>query len=236
VTIPLNRALVFCGLLACVACGGAPERELQGQTKAPVGTTDFSGDWELDYSQSDNIQDELDEIVRELRKQQERRSQSGNMNRNSGYSVGGSGANSGASIMGLAQMAEIITESTLLEIAQDPNNIQIKRDGNFALACEYYDAEPRVTETPMGSEICGWSGHQMVFRIYLPEGLSIRHIFTLGPYRKRLNIATTVSSDRVSWPFTLDRVYNRYDPESGGIRCTQTLTKGKVCTTEAPKK
>ncbi len=49
---------------------------------------DFSGSWEMDYSQSDNIQTKLDSMVRELRRQAERRSQGGNQG---AIMVGGSG-------------------------------------------------------------------------------------------------------------------------------------------------
>ena len=105
-------------------------------------------------------------------------------------------------------------------------------DGEY---CEFGDGSVYTQRNPMGSEVCGWDGHQLVFQIFLPEGVSIAHRFTLGPQGERINVATTVRSDRVSYPFTLDRVFNRYDPTSTGIRCKQTLTRGRVCTTEAPE-
>ena len=217
------------GLLAMA--GLATGQSINRVAPAPAGNTDFSGAWELDYSASDNARDELNRLVRELRRRMERQSQGGNRGPN--VSIGGAGSNSGNAIMGLAEMADMITESTLLDIEQDENLLQVKREGNFALVCEYYGGESTIVKTPMGSETCGWSGHQMVFRIFLPEGLSVQHVLTLGPSGQRLNIATTVRSDYVSWPFTLNKVFNRYDPEAGGIRCEQTLTRGRVCTTEA---
>ncbi|MEH6589772.1 MAG: hypothetical protein V7746_05940 [Halioglobus sp.] len=198
---------------------------------------DFGGNWELDYSRSDNIQARLDSMVRELRQRMER-AQSGNMNtRNSGgASYGGGGAyNSGPSVIGLARMADLVTQSQLLEIEQGTFDIKVKREENFALTCEFYGKGMQSEQTPFGNELCGWNAHQFVFEVALPEGLSIRHVFTMGPTGKRLNIATTVVSDRVSYPFTLNRVYNRYEAGSNGISCELTLTRGKVCTTEAPK-
>ncbi|MEM1113124.1 MAG: hypothetical protein AAGI11_14530 [Pseudomonadota bacterium] len=237
--VPLSAAcnpaaLVFALALLTACASEMSEPDLVSKSPAPAGNTDFSGAWELDYSRSDNIQMELNRLVRELQRQQERRNASGNMNRStSGVAIGGTGTNSGSSVIGLAEMADLVTQSTLLDIDQEANFIQVKREGNFALACEYFGGTPTVVETPMGSEICGWSGHQMVFHIALPEGLTIRHVMTLGGSGQNLNIATTVRSDYVSWPFTLNRVYRRYDPEAGGVRCEQTLTRGRVCTTEA---
>lgn len=213
------------------ACGGKDQRALEGQNSKLV---DFSGSWELDYSQSDNIQARLNTMVRELRRQAERRNQSGMHQQGPGaVSFGSSGANSGPSIIGLAQMAELITRSALLEIEQDEHEIKVKREENFALGCEFHAGQFYTVETPLGSESCGWNSHQLIFRIKLPEGLSIQHVMTLGPERQRLNVATTVVSDQVSYPFTLNRVYNRFVPGSSGFTCKQTLTRGRVCTTEA---
>lgn len=223
-------------LLACVcmllsACGSS---KTVGQVSSsnPV---DFAGSWEMDYGQSDNIQTKLDTLVRELRRDAERRSRSaGGMNQapGAGMVIGSSGANSGASIIGLAQMSELITRSPLLRIKQDDERISVKREETFALSCEFHSGDFHTVETPFGTETCGWNAHQLVFRILLPEGLSIQHVLTLGPEGERLNIATTVVSDQVSYPFTLNRVYNRFVPGNSGFRCTQTLTRGRVCTTE----
>ena len=223
-------------LLACVclvlsACGSS-KTVPQVSSSNPV---DLAGSWEMDYGQSDNIQTKLDTLVRELRRDAERRARSsGSMNQapGAGMVVGSSGANSGASIIGLAQMSELITRSPLLRIKQDEERISVKREETFALSCEFHSGEFHTVETPFGTETCGWNAHQLVFRILLPEGLSIQHVMTLGPEGERLNIATTVVSDQVSYPFTLNRVYNRFVPGSSGFRCTQTLTRGRVCTTE----
>ncbi len=228
-----RRLFLLASVVALLAgCSNAPEN-LEGQAGAAV---NFSGSWELDYSQSDNIQAKLDTMVRELRQQAERRNRNaGITNQGPGASlVMGSGTNSGASIMGLARMAELITRSPLLEIDQQEHEIRVKREESFALTCEFHPGQFHSVETPFGTEVCGWEGHQLVFRILLPEGLSIQHVFTPGPQGQRLNIATTVISDQVSYPFTLNRVFNRFVPGSRGYRCEQTLSRGRVCTTEAP--
>jgi hypothetical protein len=229
----LVKLFLVCVVAAFSAGLAAESPDLEvGQSPAGKGV-DFSGFWELDYSDSDNIQTEVDIMVRELQRRAQRQS-NGNMNsRNGGaVSMGGSGYNSGASIIGLAQMADLITRSQLLEIDQRAHEITIKREETFALGCEFYGKGFQMVETPFGKELCGWDSHQLLFRILLPEGLSIQHRLSLGPAGRRLNIATTVISDRVSYPFTVDRVYNRYSPAATGISCELTLTRGKVCTTE----
>jgi hypothetical protein len=220
------RVLAVCAVLLLCACS-SQQQKLAVQDEDRV---DFSGSWELDYGQSDNVQARLNSLVRELRQQAERRA---NMNQQGGAAIGGTGSNSGEAIIGLARMAELITQSQLLEIEQDEHNIKVKREENFALTCEFYPGQFHTVETPLGSEVCGWSGHQLVFRILLPEGLNIQHLMTMGPEGERLHIATTVLSSKVSYPFTVNRVYNRFDPGNSGIRCEMTVTRGRVCTTEA---
>ncbi len=217
--------LTCCLLLASCSSGGQSKKKvvLQGQSSDNV---DFTGSWELDYSQSDNIQTKLDSMVRELRHQIDR-GQGGNM-------VGGSaGPNSAPSIIGLARMSDLITRSPLLKIKQSEHEIKVKREENFALTCEFYAGQYRSVETPVGTEICGWNGHQLVFKILLPEGLSIQHVMTVASSGGKLNVATTVVSDQVSYPFTLNRVYNRFVPGASGFSCKMTLTKGRVCSTQS---
>lgn len=221
-------AFLACCLLP--ACSGTEKRQLQGVSSSPV---DFSGSWEMDYGQSDNIQAKLNALVRELREQAQRRNQAMQQQSPAAISLGGTGTNSGPSILGLAQMADMITRSNLLEVEQDEREIKVERDENFALACEFHPGQFHSVETPFGTEVCGWNSHQLVFRILLPEGLSIQHVMTLGPEGERLNVATTVVSDQVSYPFTLNRVYNRFEPGNQGFTCKMTLTRGRVCTTEA---
>jgi hypothetical protein len=235
-TCPVDKPAVITCLLAAVAllsaCAGS-ERTPIGA--APHAGVDFSGAWTLDYGQSDNLQTRLDGLVRELRREAERRAQGSGELRGPGASLmmGGTGTNSGASIIGLARMADMITQSQLLDIEQDSTRIRVKREDTFALSCDFHNGVVTVVETPLGSEFCGWDGHQLLFAIALPEGLSIRHRLTLGPDGQRLQIATTVISDRVSHPFTLNRVYQRMEAGERGYSCKQTLTRGRVCTTES---
>ena len=221
----LSSLLLTAFLLS--GCGSAQEPVPRTKTAAAV---DFTGAWEVDYSESENVRDSLDVLMRELQRQVARQ----NRNMQQGPGTLSVGATSGASLYALARMAEIVTEPQLLNVTQDETEITIKREGSFALHCEFHPGKLDTVESPLGREVCGWDGHQLLFNIFLPDGLSIYHRLTLDPQGERLQIATTLRSPQVSWPFTIDRVYRRYDPNSTGIRCKQTLSKGKVCTTERP--
>ena len=181
----------------------------------------------MDHSQSETVRQQYEGMMAEVQRIQARRSRS-NMNQ-----PGGAPVLSMAGVYDLARLAEIITEAQLLEIEQDARQINVKREGSFALVCDFGGDRSQKVETGLGSEACGWQDHQLLFHIYLPEGLSIQHRLTLGPQGERLQIATTLRSRRSSFPFTVDKVYNRFDPEADGIRCRQTLSRGRVCTTES---
>ena len=216
-------AMVSACLLLQACAAGPPAKEVRNTR--PV---DFSGSWEVDYSQSETVAQRYESMLRELRREADRRArQGGNQPAAGVYVVGG-----GANLYALARMAEIITETQLLEITQEDHGITIKREGNFALTCEFFPGRLHRVETPLGEETCGWDDHQLVFMMSLPEGLSIRHRLTLDPEGERLQVATTVFSSQSSYPITLDKVYRRFDPSVDGITCKQTLSRGRVCTTE----
>ncbi|CAA0118368.1 Uncharacterised protein [Halioglobus japonicus] len=227
---------VICALFTVLlsACSSpAPKRAvLQGDNSQSV---DMSGSWEMDYSQSDNTQEKLDSMVGELNREARRRAQQGGAQQGSfggGMVINASGTNTGSSILGLVRMADLITQSPLLEITQSEHKIRVEREEDFDLTCEFYPGQMRQVETPFGTEICGWNGHQLVFKLLLPDGLSIQHVMTMGAAGQKLNVATTVVTSQVSFPFVLNRVYNRFEPGQSGYKCEVTLTRGTVCTTE----
>ena len=223
--------LLFCALLLAACSSEAPKPAGPSPASSAV---DFSGAWEVDYSKSENIRDVYDRMSREFLREVERRQRS--MKQGGGSaSVGPSVYGSGEGLYALARLAELITDSQLLNIDQSEREITVKREGTFALYCEFDGSSFYTRQHSLGSEVCGWDAHQLVFQAYLPDGIAIYHRFTLGPEGTRINVTTTVRSDQVSYPFTMNRVYNRYDPNSSGIRCKQTLTRGRVCTTEAPE-
>ncbi len=90
---------------------------------------------------------------------------------------------------------------------------------------------PEFVETPFGTELCGWDGHQLIFHVSLPDGLTVRHRMTVAPDRQQLHVATTVTSTAAPAPFTLNRVYQRFEPLPSEYDCEYTLSKKKTCST-----
>ena len=203
------------------ACSSEPVRR-----EIAADPVDMSGHWELDYGRSDNLQARFNAMLRDLHRQQARAAAS---ERGAATIAVGSAQES---LIGLAQMAELITQSQLLEIDQNRVAIRVEREGNFALSCDYAADEPRFQDYGVGNETCFWDGRQLVFQIRLPEGLDIVHRLSVSDTGQTLGIVTSLYSSRVSAPFSLRRIYRRYEPGSQGYTCTETLSRGRVCTTE----
>ncbi|GAB5414122.1 MAG: hypothetical protein Cons2KO_17250 [Congregibacter sp.] len=208
-----------------VGCAGDRERVQQQRTATPV---DMSGNWELDYGRSDNLQARFNGMMRDLR-QRAARAANADGGRGAGVAVGGSAE----SLVGLAQMAELVTEAQLLEIEQSRVAIKVEREGNFSLSCDYGPDAPKQNDYGIGRENCFWDGSQLVFQIRLPEGLDIVHRLSVSPAKDTLAIVSSLYSSSVSAPFTVRRIYRRFEPGSSGYNCTETLTRGRVCTTGA---
>lgn len=212
------RLLAFSCLLLS-ACSSEPV-----QPEYAPDPVDMSGNWELDYGSSDNLQARFNGMVRNLNRQQARAS---NGER-------GAVAMSNASreqILGLAQMAELVTQTQLMEIDQDRVSIRIEREDTFTLSCDYAEGMIQREDYGVGAERCFWDGNQLVFEIRLPEGLDIVHRFSAAGNGEALAVVTTLYSRQVSTPFSLRRIYRRYDPRRSPYQCTETLTRGRVCTT-----
>ena len=197
-------ALVLPLALVLAACNTEP---VQPQYAAdPV---DMRGNWELDYGSSDNLQAQFNTMVRELRDRQARASAA----QERGVVVGSGGSASRDALLGLAQMAELVTQTQLLDIEQDRVSIRVQREGTFTLSCDYGSAAtPQRQDFGVGSERCFWDGRQLVFEIRLPEGLDIVHRFSVASSGEALAVVTTLYSSSVSTPFSLRRIYRRFDP------------------------
>jgi hypothetical protein len=191
------------------------------------GDVDFSGSWEMDYGRSENVQQRLQQLYRGLQRQAERQARAQGGDRRSPVSVGPSN-NAVRALVSQAKLADHITASQVLEIDQGRTDVEIQREGNFALTCNFADDDPRPQESDLGSELCGWDSHQLVFVIHLPDSTRINHRLTLAPAGDSLHIATTVKHGGAS-PFTLNRVYYRFQPMPEDYSCEYTLTRGRVC-------
>ena len=234
--LPAPRWASFCVLLISSAVlVGCSQPSTKGTVAARDTTVDFSGSWEMDYGASDNVDDRLQSIYNELRRQAERRARRGDGgNRGSGMNMGTPEGQSMSRIVDLARMADYITTSQILTVEQSDIDITVEREDNFALGCTFADDTPEPVISELGSELCGWDAHQLVFMISLPDGLRVNHRMTMAPDGQKLHIATSVSNSRSSQPFTLDRVYYRFNPFPDEYDCEYTLSKGNVCSRRRP--
>ncbi len=210
------------GLL--VACGGEPVRS----PTVSSSVLDFSGHWEMDYGRSDNVDAKLNALYREWQRAAERRA---NMERR-GQQAAVNPYNF-RSVVALARLADTITSSQVLEIEHTDIDIEIQRENDFTLSCVFREGEPEVVLDELGSEVCGWDAHQLVFHILLPDGLDIRHRLTMSERGDRLHVATRVGSKKAA-AFTVNRFYFRFNPLPENYSCEYTLSRGNVCQSGAP--
>ncbi|MEE4277857.1 MAG: hypothetical protein V2I82_05225 [Halieaceae bacterium] len=196
------------------------------QQEVAADPVDMSGHWELDYGSSDNLQAQFRTSLRGLRQQQARSAAA----ERAGATVGSSGSQQ--ALYDLAQMAELVTQTQLLEIEQDRRSIRVEREGTFTLSCDYGAGLIRAQDYGIGRERCFWDGQQLVFEIRLPDGLDIVHRMSVSRDGQALAVVSSLYSSRVSGPFSLRRIYRRFEPGRSPYRCTETLSRGRVCTTE----
>jgi len=220
-------------LVACILSVGCKTQPLVEAPRKAI-RSDFSGSWEMDYSLNDSLEAKLDQYFYGVRRELQRQSNLNRPERRQGQ--GYRQLPSANNIIAMARFADQITRTSTLDIEQTYTHINVDRDDNFTLSCNLVDGDLDPYQNPFGKEICGWDGHQLVFYLSLPGGLSIQHRLTLGPDGEQLNVATTIYSDQVAKPFTLNRAYMQYERLPSDFRCKQTVTKGKVCTVSEQEK
>ncbi|MEM6544411.1 MAG: hypothetical protein AAF680_05890 [Pseudomonadota bacterium] len=220
-----SLALAMLALLSFSGCGSEPVQPL-----VEADPVNMEGNWELDYGRSDNLQARFNANLRSIRQQSAR----ANAERRPGAAVAGSASQQ--RLLALAQMAELVTESQLLTIEQSRVAVRVKREGNFSLSCDFGPDAPGLNDLGLGVERCFWDGNQLVFHLRLPDGLNIIHRLSMSQSGDTLGVLTSLDSPGVGDPFTVRRIYRRYVPGSSGYRCTETLTRGRVCTTEKASK
>jgi hypothetical protein len=228
----MTSAPIFIVTLVLALAGCSTPTSPEPARYAPAKPVDLAGSWEIDHARSDNIQQQFNAIARQLQREAERRARAAER----GQAVSPAAMTSGRDLYALAEMAELITAPTLLDVVQTDSEVRLKRENSFALICRTDRPAPVISVTAFGEERCGWDGHQLFFDISLPDGLSIRHRISRSALADFLVVQTAVYSPVVREPFTVRKVFNRYDPAKAGYRCTQTLSKGLVCTTEARKR
>ena len=207
-----------------LGCSNDPVKQQMTRVASPV---DMSGHWEMDYAKSDNLQDQLNAVARQIRREAARREQLAK----EGRGFAGGPLPGRRDLITLARLAEIITEPTLLEVVQAAGRARVKRENSFALVCETDGSKISVTMDLLGEQRCGWDSSQLFFMLTLQEGLQVTHRLSRSNDSDVLLMVTSVETPDTKFPLIVSQYFKRYDPESLGFICERSLTKGKICTT-----
>jgi hypothetical protein len=185
---------------------------------------DFTGSWEKDYQRSDSWESELNRQIRQLLGSSQAPQQG-----TSGIRIGNQPRSRPSEMVDLARLAEMISRQSVVEITQTADEVFIERQGDAALICGTRLNVMESFASPQGSEICGWEGEQLIFKITLPENVEILHRFSVSVDGDWLNMLTSISR-KGSQPFNLIQMFKRFDMPAGGtFNCVQTLGRGRVC-------
>ncbi len=227
--LKILRRIFLALILVLPAACTTMQHELESESHTQV---DFTGSWQLDYRLSEDLYEKIEILQRIAISNAQRRAPpipGSARGRGPVFMVNNRPVNNINAIIGLGQMAEIISRTTVLEIDQNGGGIEILRKDDFPLTCSFYGGMAVPIADALGTELCGWDYHQLIFRIDLPDGFIIHHRITLAPAGDKLNIATTVQSRNLQQPFTLNRVYQRFVPLPSEFECETTVSKGKSC-------
>jgi hypothetical protein len=224
----LLRPVLVVLLLAqagCAAQKALPQRHV---------VADFSGSWEMNYARSERAAGIMEALYTAQQREAQKHARRPYRNREPAIAIGGPGGGSLASLVPLARFAEYITTSTIVEISQTDKDIQISRNQDFTLGCDFLQKTIDREANPLGSEVCGWDGRDLVLRLALPDKLDVLHRLTISPDGNELRIATTVSSGGQSRSFTINKFFYRFDSPPENFQCQFTLTRGNVCSRRTP--
>ncbi|MBL4680654.1 MAG: hypothetical protein JKY88_08025 [Pseudomonadales bacterium] len=223
----INKILTLClfasMLFSCAGVEQAPKLEVD----FPV--VNFSGHWEIDHELTESPRDKirwLYEVAKSQIEQQQRR-------QHQGGSIGPNLQNLSAindlrAVVGLGTLAESISRANVLVIEQSDDAIVVKREGDYALSCDFTESEVRLHN--LGNEYCHFGRNgQVVFLVALPEGLTVVNRMVLSADGRRLNVATTLISSDLDQQFTLNRVYMRFEAGRDMYDCKFTLKDKKTC-------
>ena len=122
-----NRAL---RIVTTFGYGCASETPIELPVVGPV--AELGGHWEVDYARSDTVQTQINASFREVQREIRRRQEAVER----GASPQGMPLGDLDTLIALAKMAELVTDSDLLEIEQDPHILRVERANNFALSCD----------------------------------------------------------------------------------------------------
>lgn len=229
-TSMMNKILtILTSILLLSSCASVEQTKM---VEVNLPTVDFSGHWEIDHDLTENPHDKLRwlyEVAKSQIEQQQRRQYQQHQGRSVGPNLQNvSAINDLQAVIGLGTLAETISRANVLIIDQSAEDIVVKREGDYALSCEFDQSE--VLLNNLGNEYCRFDRNgQVIFLVALPEGLTVVNRMILSNDGQRLNVATTLRSSDMDQEFTLNRVYMRFEPSKDMYDCKFTLKNKRTC-------
>jgi len=214
------KDFVLCSLccLLLSACASQPAVDQSVPSFSGGMPVDLSGSWERDYARSDDIQGALNSTLRRVYRPPP----------DSGYPAPTPNLNK---VVDLARFADMITQFDVMTITQDENTIKIARKDDFTMLCEFYDGYAKRTESEFGAEVCSWNGKQLISYLVLPDDVMVSNRYSISADGNSLQVSTTVASGATRVPFTVNRVYMKFEPPESDFNCIETLSMKRVCST-----
>jgi hypothetical protein len=217
----VRPGLLILGSLICLLLSGCASQPAVDESVPSFSggmPVDLSGSWERDYSRSDDIQGALNSTLRRVYRPPP----------DSAYPAPTQNLNR---VVDLARFADMITKFDVMTITQDENAIEIARKDDFTMLCEFYDGYAKRTESEFGAEVCSWNGQQLISYLVLPDDVMVSNRYSLSADGSSLHVATTVASGATRVPFTINRVYMKFEPPESDFNCIETLSMKRVCST-----
>ena len=212
------------------ACAQQPVGEAVVRNNQSSMPADLSGLWGRDYFRGDDVNRALEQWFRRLRRSAPNQRPVGLPELdNAGSILTPRDVNS---ILALARLADELTRPRYFTISQTEDGINVEREDDYNISCQFYDGAAQGATNLYGQELCGWSGDIFISRLFLPDGLLVSHRYTVAPEGDELHVATTVALRNTGMSFTLNRFYNRYESSQSLFNCVDTLSMNRVCTTE----
>ena len=182
---------------------------------------DFSGSWEVDFGRSDDPRQQLlllfDRMAERVSLQADSRSR---------YEI----RQMQEDLSGIFQLAEEMTRSTAINIDQSRGYVEVRRNEDFALVCDFSSRETSRRLIGPGVEYCGFDETgQLVFVVRLREGLTVTNRFVMAHDRSRISMITSLGHSRLPYPVTLRRMFMPYEEGESAWKCEFTLAKKTTC-------
>lgn len=215
-----SKSIILGAILgvSLLACATQPTVDKPTRSFSGAMPVNFSGSWERDYSRSDDIQGALNSTLRRIYRPPP----------DSAYPVPTPNLDK---VVEMARFADLITRFDVMTITQDEHEIKIARKDDFTMLCQFYDGYAKRTESEFGAEVCSWNGKQLYSYLVLPDNLMVSNRYTLSADGMSLQVATTISSGATRVPFTVNRVYMKFEPPESDFNCIETLSMKRVCST-----